>query len=336
MTPVPSVAGARACLVLAAILWSLGSVLMRLLQRDLGLGLHTPHLSSLQIAFYRGLFGGLFMLALVRRGQFTFRPRMVGMVVLFGVMSGLYLSALGYGAAANAIFLQNTAPVWVFLFAVYFLKESGDRRGWQSVLLAAAGAVVIVAGGWPSHLPPHEQREEIAVLFMGLGSGVVYAGVVLFLRVLRGHSAVWLVALNLLGSAAVLGLYVLATDLVSDQPVGFVNWVTAPSGAQFAVLVLGGVLQMGVPYWLFTRGLQAVSPQEAAIITLIEPLLNPVWAFLLTPSTDTPTSTMFLGGGLILLALVWKYLPWKRAEQDSPRSAQRTQTESRQHGEDMA
>src|SRR5262245_8828702 len=114
---VPSAAGARAGMVLAAVLWSLGSVFMRLLQRDLHLGLDEPKLSALQIAFYRGLFGGLFMLALVRRGQFTFRPMMIVMVVTFTVMSGLYLSALGQGAAANAIFLQNTSPVWVFLFA---------------------------------------------------------------------------------------------------------------------------------------------------------------------------------------------------------------------------
>ena len=72
---------------------------------------------------------------------------MLGMVVAFTVMSGLYLSALGLGPAANAIFLQNTAPVWVYLFAVLRLGERVERRGWQAVLLAAAGAVVIVGGG---------------------------------------------------------------------------------------------------------------------------------------------------------------------------------------------
>lgn len=300
-----SAAGARACLILAAVLWSLGSVFMRLLREPLGLGLHEPQLSPLLIAFYRGLFGGLFMLALVRRGQFAFRPAMIPMVATFTVMSALYLSALGLGAAANAIFLQNTAPVWVYLFAVFLLREPAERRGWQAVLLAAAGAVVIVAGGWPADLPAHEQRAAIQVLLMGVGSGAVYAAVVLFLRVLRDCAAVWLVALNLLGTAVMLGLYVLLTE----GPAGFAAWVSAPSASQFAVLAGCGVLQMGVPYWLFTRSLRAVSPQEAAIITLVEPLLNPVWAYLLTPEKDTPTVPMLVGGSLILLALVWKYLP---------------------------
>src|SRR5215470_15308017 len=94
-----SVVGARVCLVLAAVLWSLGSVFMRLLREPLGLGLNEPGLTPLQIAFYRGLFGGLVMLALVRRAEITFRAPMIGMVLVFAAMSGLYLSALGLGPA---------------------------------------------------------------------------------------------------------------------------------------------------------------------------------------------------------------------------------------------
>lgn len=303
-----SVARARACLVLAAVLWSLGSVFMRLLREPLGLGLHEPTLTPLQIAFYRGLFGGLVVLAMVRRAEMTFRPLMGGMVIAFTVMSGLYLSALGLGPAANAIFLQNTAPLWVFVICVLLLGERGDRRGWQTVLIGAAGAVVIVAGNWPHNLPAEEQKAQVLILFMGAGSGVVYAIVVLFLRALRDDSSAWLIALNLLGTAFMLGLFV----LLNDGWTAFTAWATAPSLAQVGVLVVFGAFQMALPYWLFTRGLRTVSPQEAAIITLIEPLLNPVWAFLITPEKDTPNVWMFTGGGLILFALVWRYAPTKR------------------------
>lgn len=309
MSVAPSVARARAGLVLAAVLWSLGSLFMRLLREPLGVGLDSPPLSPLQIAFYRGLFGGLFMLALVRRRDMVFRPVMAGMAVTFTVMSGLYLSALALGPAANAIFLQNTAPVWVYLIGVYLLGQPGDRRGWQAVLLAGAGAVVIVGGNWPVDLPPADQRVQALILLMGVGSGVVYAGVVLFLRALRDVSPAWLVALNLLGTAATLGLFVLLTA----GPAGAWEWVTAPSAGQLGTLAVFGVVQMGVPYWLFCRGLRAVSPQEAAIITLIEPVLNPLWAYLLTPNKDTPTGPMLIGGGLILLALGWRYYPVRAA-----------------------
>jgi drug/metabolite transporter, DME family len=296
---------ARTALIVAAVLWSLGSVFMRLLREPLGLGLHDPALSPLQIAFYRGLFGGGLVLATVARSDVKFQPRMLAMMVIFTVMSGLYLSALALGPAANAIFLQNTAPLWVYVFAVVLLGERSERRGWETVLLGAAGAVVIVAGNWPRDLPPAEQQTQVLILFMGVGSGVVYAFVVLFLRSLREHSAAWLVALNLLGTALTLGAFV----LVTSGPAAFVEWVTAPSWKQLLVLAVFGAVQMALPYYLFARSLRHVSPHEAAIITLLEPLLNPVWAYLITPDKDTPNVWMFAGGGLILLALVWRYLP---------------------------
>jgi drug/metabolite transporter (DMT)-like permease len=301
-------ATARLGLFLASLLWSLGSAFMRLLREPLGLGLHEPELTALQIAFYRGLFGGLLMLLLVRRAEMAVRPAMALMVVAFTAMSGLYLSALALGPAANAIFLQNTAPLWVFVFGVLVLRERGSARGWQTAALGAAGAAVIVAGNWPSDLPPRERHAQVQILFMGVGSGAIYAIVVLFLRALRAHPAAWLVALNLLGTAGTLGLFV----LVTGGGAGFAAWVTAPSPEQLAVLAVFGAVQMAVPYWLFARALRTVSSQEAAIITLVEPLLNPVWAYLLTPEKDTPNASMFCGGGLIFLALVWRYVPVRR------------------------
>ena len=292
MSPSAPAASARACLVLAAVLWSLGSLFVRFLREPTALGLHDPPLTPLQIAFFRGLFGGLVLLTLVRRTEVAVRPVMGAMVLTFTVMSGLYMSALSLGPAANAIFLQNTAPVWVYLFAVYALGEAGNRRGWQAVLLGGLGAVVIVAGNWPRDLPPDEQQTQVVILPMGVGSGMWYAGVVLFLRVLRHESPAWLIALNLLGTAAVLGVYVIARFGVT----GFLDWVTVPTAGQFALLAVFGVVQLATPYWLFARGLRSVSPHEK----------------------DTPTPAMWAGGALIFAALVWRYVPDRRGDQPTP------------------
>jgi len=316
----PSPAQARLCLVIAAVLWSSGSFFIRFLREPSGLAeslhitLHEPSLSPLQVAFFRGLFGGLVMLLLVRRTDLRFERRMIGMVLIFAAMSGLYMSALALGPAANAIFLQNTAPIWVYLFAVFVWKEAADRRGWQSVLLGGFGAVVIVGGNWPSNLPPEEEQAQVAILFMGVGAGFTYAGVMISLKTLKHHAPAWLTTMNLIGSALAIGAYVLIRFGWTE----FAAWVGTPSFAQVAVLVLYGVIQMAIPYWLFARSLRAVSPQEAGIITLIEPLLNPVWAYLMTPEKDKPTVPMLLGGGLILAALIWRYVPRKKSIQYQP------------------
>ncbi len=296
---------ARLCLVGAAVFWSISSAFMRLLSAPLGLGLEEPRLTPLQIAFFRSLFGGLLVLMMVRRAQMRFHPSMVGMVLTFTLMSGLYLTALSLGPAANAIFLKYTAPMWVCLLSMWILREAADWRGVQAVILSAIGAGVIVAGGWPTEMPETQSRETIIVLLMAVASSWTYAGVILFLRALRQYASTWLVSVNLLGTAITLAMFV----WLRDGTAGFVGWVTTPTAKQFVVLFAFGLLQMALPYWLFTYALRIVPAAEAALIVLIEPLLNPLWAYLLTPETDTPTPAMIVGGSLILLAIVWRYRP---------------------------
>src|SRR5207248_11529380 len=128
-----------------------------------------------------------------------------------------------------------------------------------------------------------------------LGSGVTYAGVLLCLRVLRGAPSGLLTVLNhLLG-----GLVLLPFVLVLAPPV--------PTARQWVVLLLFGAVQMGLPYFLVARGLRSVSPQEAGTITLIEPLLNPLWAYLI--SGEVPSPWTLVGGSFILGALAWRYWP---------------------------
>jgi len=287
--------------VLAAVLWSSGSFFMRCFTVETGLGTDQPHLPPIQIAFWRGLFAGCSLLPLVRLTNIRIRPRMLAMMVTFATMCGLYLTALGEGNAANAILLQNTASVWVYIIGVLFLGHAAEKGALPATLLAVVGAGVIVFGNWPWNRSAAEQAQDIPVLLMGVGSGITYAGVVLFLGSLNRECPAWLMMLNLFGSAAFLGVYIACMQ----------DWVV-PTPMQFLVLALFGCIQMALPYWLFARGLKYVSPQEAGIITLLEPVLNPVWAYLLDPVRDTPTVWTLIGGGILLSALALKYLPRKR------------------------
>jgi drug/metabolite transporter, DME family len=298
----------RALLLLAAVLWSLSSLFMRVLSEPTSLGLAEPHLTPLQIAFFRGLFAGLFLVPFLKPAQIRVRPRMLAMVLCFGLMSGLYLSALGLGSAANAILLQNTSPFWCYLIGVYCLGEVKDLRNRASIFLGLLGALVIVVGNWPWGQSGAASREEILVLIMAVGSGITYAGIMLFLCSLRGESSAWLTVLNLLGSATVLAIYVWLR-FGTDE---FLTWLSMPTGRQLAWIALFGAVQMATPYWLFATGLRKVGPQEAGIITLLEPILNPVWAYMMVPQRETPTIWTILGGLVLLAALIWRYRPQRR------------------------
>ncbi len=278
---------------------------MLLLRRPTGLGLDAPQLTPVQIAFWRSLFDGLCLLPLLRPKAIRFRPLMLLMVGCFTIMSGLYLSALGLGNAANAILLQNTAPVWVYLISVFLLGQVKERTAWKPIALAMCGACTIVAGNWPWHISGVEQSAQIQILGMAVGSGVMYAGVVIFLGLLNKESPAFLMVLNLLGTAALIAI----TIGILHGPAFLFAWITEPNGKQLLFLAAFGVLQMAVPYVLFARSLKVLSSTDAAIITLIEPLLNPVWAYLIDPANEQPSWWTILGGTLLLLALLWRYKP---------------------------
>ena len=146
---------------------------------------------------------------------------------------------------------------------------------------------------------------NLNVTLMGLGSGLTYGCVILCLRYLRTEAPQWLAVQNHLGSAVCLGVGV---GLYCGAAY-WVNWLTAPTWRQLAFLAVFGSVQMGLPYWLFARGLRSVSPQEAGAITLLEPLLNPFWAYLISPGLETPVPTTWIGGVMILGALMYRYLP---------------------------
>jgi DME family drug/metabolite transporter len=277
----------RLCIALAALLWSLSGAFTKVLREDTFLQLNQPPVAPLQIAFCRGLCAGLVLLPLLRRRDLAWRWAMPAMTICFAVMNALFVSAMALGTAANAILLQYTAPLWMYLASIWLLGEAADRRSSVALAFGLAGVAAIVAGGW------HDA--QLGVVALGLGSGLAYAGVMIFLRLLRDVSSRWLTALNLVFCAAAL------VPFVWGQP--------RPTPAQLAVLAVYGVFQMALPYWLAARGLRSVSPQEAGTITLLEPILNPVWAYLVSPGTEAPSAFTWVGGAFIVGALAWRYVP---------------------------
>jgi drug/metabolite transporter (DMT)-like permease len=85
-----------------------------------------------------------------------------------------------------------------------------------------------------------------------------------------------------------------------------------PTTGQLAWLFLFGAIQMGLPYWLMARGLQTVSPSEASMLSLLEPILNPLWAYLVSPTEELPGIATWIGGALILSGIAYRYWPMSR------------------------
>jgi drug/metabolite transporter (DMT)-like permease len=127
---------------------------------------------------------------------------------------------------------------------------------------------------------------------LALGSGASYAGVIGCLRWLREEDSAWLVAVCHLASGVVL------LPWVATFEIGL-------GAAQWALVALLGIGQMAVPYVLFARGVRVLRTQEAALLTLFEPVLNPLWVWLFWG--EAAALSTWIGGTLILGGLAARY-----------------------------
>ncbi|MGH7224936.1 MAG: DMT family transporter, partial [Gemmataceae bacterium] len=287
-----SLTTARLCVVLAALLWSTSGAFTKVLRENTGLGLNEPSIDPLSIAFWRVVFAAAVFLPLVRRHDLTFRPALWLTGLAFALMNALFVTATALGPSANALLLQYTAPVWVYLIGVGVLREPAERRGTATLCLGLAGIGILLAGSWTD--------SQLPAIALALGSGLAYAAVFIGLRVQRGESSRWLTSFNFLCGSLVL------LPIVWHHPL--------PTWPQLGMLFVFGGVRLTASYWLLAVGLRRLSAQEVGTLSLIDPMLNPLWAYLVSPKTETPTVWTLVGGACIVGALVWRYWPRRRED----------------------
>jgi drug/metabolite transporter, DME family len=277
------VARGRVLLVAAALLWSTS-----------GLFVKSPPLAAIPqeirgpvLACFRALAAAGVLILFIRPKHVRWRPMLVPLVISFSVMNILFVTAMTRTTAAAAVFLQYTSTGWAFLFSVLFLGERVGRANLFALAMAMAGVWWIVQADWAT--------QYYYGNLLALGSGIGYAGVLVSLRLLRGENAAWLVALC--HTAA--GLILLPSVLTSELRLEPLQW---------GLVVIFGIVQMGIPYVIFARAVRLVSAQEAALLTLIEPVANPIWVWLLWG--EAVGAATWIGGALILLGLAGRYV-WR-------------------------
>lgn len=276
----------------AGVLWSLNGVFNTMLRQETVFGLHVPEVLPIHIAFFRAMFAGLAFLPTLRRGDISWKPMMLFMAIAFAVMNITFVTAMAIDNVAKALALQYVAPMWTYIAGLIWLGEAPNRRSLFSVMLAVLGVAVIVWGGW--------RHGQLPVVALGVVSGLMYSAVLIFLRKLKSESSRWLTALNFLVSAIVLVPFVIA--------------VPVPTWPQMICLLIFGTIQLALPYWLIAKGLQSVSPQEVACLTLIEVPLSPIWAWLVATHPRPPLLTDLIGAAVILAALLLRYVPIRRTK----------------------
>jgi drug/metabolite transporter (DMT)-like permease len=280
----------RLAILAAAVMWSTSGVFVRFLSAQ-----------DIVLTVYRAFFAGLAMMVAlaILRIRPTWDWRMPGMILCFALMNYWYMTAINRTTAANAVFLQYSAPLFVFLAGVLILGEPFRLRECLAVTLGAAGVVVLIIG----EVSRGDGIER--ALAYGLLSGAGFAAVVVFLRLLRGHPPLWLTGLNQLSAAGAAALAAwLAWRFQGNS--AFTSLWPPPAAPTLGLLALFGVFQFALPYVLFGWGLKHVRAEEAGVLALVEPMLNPVWTYL--SHGEKPSGWTLLGGAILLAALLWQTL----------------------------
>lgn len=290
----------RLALLAAGGLWSLGGLFIK------ALSAHPAWQSSaFGITFYRSLFAALCLVPLLRGRRFPCLRDVAVAVVLYALLLALYVSATQGTTAANAIFLQYTAPLYALVLGPWLFGEPFRKSDVQALAVAMVGIGVLFFGNFNN-----AGGAERLPLLMGAGSGLMFGLFMLWLRRMRDADPVAVTALNN-GGVALLA----AGVLLFQRPTELMLIPRALLGESSLwmpalALVLMGCVQIAAPYVLFSYGLKRVSSVEAGLLALVEPLLNPLWVALVIKETPTPAT--LAGGGLIVLALAARYFPSAR------------------------
>jgi drug/metabolite transporter, DME family len=258
--------------VFAALLWSTG-----------GLFIKWTKLSGLELSFFRCLFAAITVTIFTRKEGFGLNRLTVIASAVYSLVLLLFVLATKQTTAANAIFLQYTAPAYLLILEPLMYKEKFRGRDLITVVACLGGMALFFVG----QLRP----QDVTGNMLALASGLCFALYFLLLRHAKAREV------NR-ASSVIYGSLLL---VIFTAPAGLPAITTMEMRDLVIVLYLGTV-QIGLSYLLFTTAMaRGVRSLDAGIVGYIEPVLNPVWVFLVLG--EQPSRWALLGGAIIIITV---------------------------------
>jgi drug/metabolite transporter (DMT)-like permease len=267
-------------LFVTALLWSLGGVLIKSIDWE-----------PMAIAAGRSAIAIPVLLACGGRPRLTFSTAQIGGAIGYAATVALFVFATRMTTAANAIFLQYTAPIYVAIIGRWYLGERALPIDWWVIAVALSGIALffldrLTVSGWWGNIA-------------ALVSGLAFALAVIFLRKEKAGSPI--------------NIIILGNIIVAIAGAPFLLRAPLHQHALTLLMVLG-VLQLGLSYVLYAEAIKHVTALEAMLIPLLEPVLNPLWVMLALGERPGPWA--IVGGVLVLGAVVIRGIEMIRRRRD--------------------
>lgn len=271
-------------IVIAALLWSTGGIFIKEISLD-----------AWSISLWRSFFAALtiYFIYTLNRGRIErgkkepwFTPQLWLTSFFFALLLVLFVVATKLTTSANAIFLQYTAPIYVLFAEPIMAHTKLKRRDLLMVIISTSAMALFFVG--------KIDIEGFWGNIAALASGVAFATFALLLKHEKASEALRWRSVIVGHGMIVFAMMLLAIAGVTDPTPNYMS--------DFWMLLFLGVVQIGVAYSFFTFGIGHVRAIDATLISMIEPVLNPVWVYL--GIGERPTSWALLGGAIIIGVVV--------------------------------
>ncbi len=252
----------------AAILWSSGGLLIKLVT-----------LTPMQISFFRCLIAALTFAIIFKEKILQYNKLSVVNSFFYAGVLIFYVIAMKTTTAANAIFLQSTAPIYVLIFEPIINKTKYERSNIITIVVCFFGMILFFLGD----LTPGQLEGN----FFALMAGILFAA--FFLGMKKNDK-------KYQQSSIFLGNIIVALICLP-----FIFTIVELDFSDIWLVSFLGVFQIAIAYAFFSYGLKRVYAVEASIISMNEPVLTPLWVFI--GYGEVPATTAIMGGIIILTAI---------------------------------
>jgi DME family drug/metabolite transporter len=274
-----SVAIGMALVLSSAVAWSTAGFFARMVPIDIWI-----------VVFWRGIFGAMSiaLLAMIERRRFGFDFRraftLAGIALILISASGkiAFLYALQNTTVANVTVLYATLPFMTAILAWLWFREKAERRTLIGSLVAGAGVIITVSGS--TGIGGGHILGDLAALFMTFTMALMTV-------IMRRHREVpMLEAAALSGIAAAIIAFPMADPFTATLTE--IGW-----------LALFGIVTQGGGLGIYTMGARRLPSAQAALLSASEVPMSPLWVWIFFQ--EVPAQETFIGGGLVLGAILW-------------------------------
>ena len=266
-------------LIIAALMWSLGGLFIKLV-----------NLNPMAITGIRSLGAAVVLLIYIKKPKLYWNRYFFSGVLAYSMMVILYVISMRLTTAANAIFLEFTAPIYVVAFGYFLLNERINRFDIFAMVIIFLGMGLFFMdelsfyGFWGN--------------ILALLAGVCLALVTVLIRKER-ESAFEIVFFGNVLTAIICFPFIIQGFSNTTQ----VDW--------FIIFGLG-IFQLGIPYLLYTTALKYVSALDAILVGMLEPVFNPIWVYIFVG--EAIGEWAFIGAALVIIGTLGRVIIKQKLE----------------------